>query len=118
MALLATRALNSETDWNFFHKRHSITPTDLGLIRPLHEESAASLWQELVSANPEERHPMLLPQGHWLGNLTSTGPDWHEFWSNPERPDAVTEFLRSQIDWPETAEVFFVWMREQAVRVP
>jgi hypothetical protein len=89
-----------------------------GSIRPLEEGAATSLWQELVSANPAERHPMLLPRGHWIGNMTARGPNWQECWSNPKPPDAVGEFLRLQIDWPETAPAFFIWMRERAVQVP
>ena len=118
MALLTTRVLDPDADWDFFHDRHPVALADRDLIRPLTDDSAASLWQELVSANLRERHPMLLPQGHWLGNLTAVGPDWQEFRYRPELPDAVAEFLKAQLNWPDAADVFFVWMRERAVRVP
>jgi hypothetical protein len=32
--------------------------------------------------------------------------------------DAVAEFLRSLIHWPEAAETYFLWKRERAVQVP
>jgi hypothetical protein len=119
MALLGTRPPDPEADWNFYHDRHPIDPADLAEIRPLDEPSAASLWQELVSADPRQRHPMLLPSGHWVGRLVATFPGWQDAWGQPAgHPDPVAGFLRSQIGWPNAAEVYFIWMRERAVRVP
>src|SRR4051794_11824879 len=116
MAILKTRPLDPVADWDFFHSRHPISPADREEIRPLEEASACSLWQELVSSDPRERHPMLLPREHWIGRLVAAGPSWQEFWNYPERPDAVAAFLGSKIEWPVDVEVIFIWMRERAAR--
>ena len=119
MALLRTRPLDPQADWEFFHAAHPIAPADLGEIRPLDAPSCASLWQEVVSADPRQRHPMLLPADHWVHRPVVPGPAWHNAWDRPAaRPDPVAPFLRMQIDWHDAAEVYFVWMRESAVRVP
>src|SRR5262245_41003799 len=117
MARLTVRALDPERDWNFFHASQPLAPEDRALIRPLEEGSARSLWRELVSADPHERHPMLLPHGHWAGNVVACGPDWQQSWP-ASSPDMVSEFLRARLDWSDDAEVELLWMREEAVQVP
>lgn len=59
---------------------------------------------------------MLLPQGHWLGNVVAVGPPWQESWP-PTSADRVADFLRARIDWAEDSIAYFIWMREQAVKV-
>lgn len=117
MAHPKVRTLDPRSDWNFFHELQPLAPEDRTQIRPLEEESAQLLWTELVSTQPRERHPMLLPPGHWIGNVLEWGPLWERSWP-ASAPDAVARFLRSRIDWAEETETYFVWMREQAVRVP
>jgi hypothetical protein len=115
--MLKTRPLEPEIDWWCFEDRYPISPADRAAILPLEKASACSLWDELVSADPNERHAMLLRPGHWIGQVVAAGPAWQEYWNHPERPDAVAAFLRSQVGWPEEVDVYFMWMREQAVRV-
>ncbi len=115
---MQTRPLDPTAYWMFFHDLQPLAAANRVLIRPLTEESAAALWCELVSADPRERHTMLLPAGHWVGNRTAAGPNWQVYWNDPGRPDDVAEFLRSQIDWPDEAEVCFIEMRERAALVP
>ncbi len=80
MMLLKARSLNPDCDWMFFHSEPPLAVEDRALIRQLEAESAQSLWRELVSADPGERHPMLLPRGHWTYNVMTRGPNWEESW--------------------------------------
>jgi hypothetical protein len=118
MMQLRFRALDKHKDWMFFDESLSISMEDRTTILPLEESSSRLLWAELVSADPRERHPMLLPRDHWIGNIVSAGSPWHAIWNDADLPDIVADFLRSRITWPETTEVFFFWSRENAVRVP
>jgi hypothetical protein len=117
MALLTVRPLDPKGDWNFFHATQPVAPDDRALILPLEEPSARSLWAELVSSVPRERHPMLLPRDHWTGDMVAWGPDWRQSWP-ASSPDSVAEFLTARVGWPADAETYFLWMRERAVRVP
>lgn len=115
---LKFRALDKSKDWMFFDDSHPISMEDRATIQPLEESSSRRLWAELISANPRERHTMLLPGDHWIGNIVSAGPPWHAIWNDADLPDTVTDFLRSRIPWPETTEITFFWSRENAVQVP
>jgi hypothetical protein len=112
------RPLDEKADWEFFHPRHPIVPADRNRIRPLEETAARLLWQELVSADPRCRHPMLLPRDHWTGRFVASGPNWQPGWEQPSGNNAVVEFLRAQIAWPDEADVCFIEMRERAVQAP
>ena len=115
---LKTRRLEPEADWFFFHPDDPVSAEDRSLIRPLKLEAAHSIWEELVSNVASEDHPMLVPQGHWLYTRQETRGDWREEWARRSSRDALVHFLRLQIDWPDEADVLFVWRREDAVSVP
>ena len=114
---LKFRTLDQSKDWMFFHETHSLASEHRIKLQPLEDSSARMVWAEFVSANPRERHPMLLPAGHWIGNVTAMGPDWHAVWNAPDLSDSVADFLRSRVPWPATTEALFFWSRENAVQV-
>ena len=51
-----------------------------------------------------------------LSKIVACGPDWKRSWPT-SAADEVAVFLQSRISWPDDAEAFFVWMREQTARV-
>jgi DUF2947 family protein len=116
MDLTTIRPLDENAEWAFFHPTHVIAPEDRACIGCLEDAAARSLWHELVSTHRRERHPMLLPSDHWSCRLEANGPNWQTSWERPLSSDDVAAFLRSRIAWPEDAEVFFIEMRERALR--
>ena len=118
MLNLKTRELDPTRDLCFFDAEEPISPQDRSAIRPLEDESAMRHWDELVSSNAREDHPMLLPQIHWRWASVETGPNWTESWDSRSSPDAVVSFLRENISWPDGADVIFIYSREDVLSVP
>lgn len=116
------RSLDPEADWAFFDSDFYMTSEARAATRTLTRESAEALWQKHFSSVSAERHPMLLPSGHWL-NPTVMGPDWIiEFndASHDHAPysGAVATFLREQFKLIEQDLIYFVSMREHAYCAP
>jgi hypothetical protein len=112
------RSLNPDADWPFFDADFGITPEVSSCVRPLDEKAAVAFWVAHVSSNSVERHPMLLPEKHWL-SPTEFGPNWvTEFNENvaATSPDkgAVSMALQEHFGGTDLEPVFFVTMRERA----
>jgi hypothetical protein len=109
------RALDPGVDWPFFDPDFHVPSDAREAVQPLTSDAAESLWRMHISENPLERHPMLLPSGHWLAP-TSRGPDWvGEYNQNSRRSSSdggpVEKFLRDSFRVPEQDELFFITMR-------
>lgn len=111
------RALDAKLDWPFFDQSLAVAPEDRPAIQPMTEAASTLFWRTHVSANPIERHPMLLPQQHWL-RPTREGPDWVQEFNatNSAQIDQgkVSAFLRSCFKHQGNEHVIFVEMRESS----
>jgi hypothetical protein len=114
------RALSEKEDWAFFDDSLSM-PTDVRReIRPLRSAAARSLWTTYVSEDPLQRHPMLLPAGHWL-RRQQEGPNWlpdfeHDNLVQPG--SGVATFLEAALALDPHRPVYFIYSRELAYVVP
>lgn len=111
-----TRPLDRKVDWYFFDPDLALPDTLRSQIMPLEREAAHELWTKFVSPVPHERHPMALPVGHWSDDRDRRCPNWQPSWNNPSDQDPIADFLKSRIQWPDDAEVFFVWGCEYIVK--
>lgn len=115
------RALDAKLDWPFFDQSLAVAPEDRPAIQPMTEAASTLFWRTHVSANPIERHPMLLPQQHWL-RPTREGPDWVQEFNatNSAQIDQgkVSAFLRSCFKHQGNERVIFVEMRESSYELP
>jgi len=109
-------------DWPLFDSGFGCSAEDRDVVLPLTEAASLAVWNTYVSAKPVERHPMLLPSGHWL-HPTKSGPNWvTEFNSDSEAFDThqgkVAAFLRQRFELSNNERVFFVAMRERSYLLP
>ncbi len=116
------RTMNPESDWAFFDLDLFGVSEARAASHALEVGSAEALWKSHISANSEERHPMLLPASHWL-RATIVGPDWvAEFneTSNETSPSSgsVACFLRDQFSLSENELVYMVLTREHSYVTP
>ena len=110
------RLLYVENDWPFFDPDCKIPERDRALIWPLSLASAGQFWEAYVSPKALERHPMLLPNGHWPAP-TVQGPSWlteqspgHFAWSAVSN---VESFLNGSFCLDSSERVYFVLMKER-----
>ena len=116
------RILNSESDWPFFDPTFLVDPQVRQFVRPLTKTASAAFWNNHISSNPRERHPMLLPPEHWM-RPTLVGPNWiAEFSAQSEdatiEHGAVSHFLQTCFNLGKCEEVFFIAMRERCYSIP
>jgi len=116
------RALDTELDWPFFDQSYGVASEDRPAIQPMTEAASTLFGQTHVSVNPIERHPMLLPQQHWL-TPTREGPDWVQEFNNTTNgfqidQGRVSTFLRSCFKHQGNESVIFVEMRESSYELP
>lgn len=114
------RALEVDGDWPFFDPDCSI-PEDLrAQIWPLTEAASCKFWDTHVSAERQERHPALLPKGHWFAP-TIQGPSWStEQQGGTARSEGsrVESFLIDGFRLAPNERAYFILMREQIYSVP
>lgn len=114
------RGLEPDGDWPFFDSDCSISEDERAQIWPLSEAGSCAFWEAHVSAEPLERHPMLLPANHWLAP-TIEGPNWlAQNRETPIRPDSskVGAFLSNGFRTSQSERVYFVLMREHIYSAP
>lgn len=116
------RPLDPTLDWPLFDPDFGCSAEDRATVLPLTEIASSAVWNTHVSAKQMERHPMLLPSGHWL-HPTIFGPDWiTEFNGDSEALNTphgtVAAFLRQCFELSNDAQVFFIAMRERSYLMP
>ena len=113
----STRLLDLETDWAFFDPDFHVPHEIQTQVQALTETASAELWSAHVSANPNERHPMLLPGSHWL-KPSLQGPSWMPEFNAEQNAAAVATFLQQVFELDPQELVFFIAMRERSYSVP
>lgn len=116
------RTLDPELDWPLIDPRFRVSAEARQVVCPLTRLASSAVWNTYVSANPMERHPMLLPNEHWL-RPTKPGPNWvPEFNNDSESFQAeqgnVSAFLRQCFALEEDEPILFVAMRESSYSMP
>ncbi len=115
------RPLTAESDWPFFDPDCTISESNKALVFPLALGAARRFWDEYVSPKPLERHPMLLPKGHWLAPAVS-GPSWLRGQSQGalvrSEPADLESFLNTNFHLASGERTYFVLMRELVYSVP
>ncbi|WOB06937.1 DUF2947 family protein [Piscinibacter gummiphilus] len=111
------RPLDPETDWAFFDPGFHVPQEIQAEVQALTEAGSAELWTEHVSANPNERHPMLLPGSHWLKPKLQ-GPNWMPEFNGKQSEAAVGTFLQEVFELGMQELILFIAMRERSYSVP
>ena len=116
------RPLDPALDWTLFDPDFRVDVEARQSIRPLTELASSAIWNAHVSAKPMERHPMLLPNEHWL-RPTELGPNWVPEFNNDSKSfqpvqGNVSAFLKQCFDLDENEPVLFVAMRERSYSMP
>jgi hypothetical protein len=116
MQVTPYRPLDTEHDWALFDRSLG-APSDLSKsVRPFTARFARQFWEREVTADPLKRHPMLLPQGHWLG-VGEHGPNWLAEFEQSSLGEVAAFVLRSA--GPDKADmVYFVNSREDIYELP
>jgi hypothetical protein len=117
LPLTSFRPLDPEVDWAFFDPEFGVPPSIRTQVQPLTDEGSAQLWNKHVSAEPHERHPMLLPGTHWL-KPTQQGPSWEAAFNSDDNQTDVRAFLQGVFNLGVDELIYFMAMRERSYSVP
>lgn len=110
------RRSDPERDWPLYLDRGPPLGADLPAVWPLTDDSAEAYWDEMVGESIASYRSV--PAGHWLTRFTAHGPYWYDSANNPSRPDAVAEFLRESVRWPNEQVAFYAHGRRCVYRLP
>jgi hypothetical protein len=110
------RRSDPNLDWPLFIDRGPPLAADVPSVWPLTDDAAERFWDSMVDEGVSSYRK--LPDGHRLSRYTKYGPDWYTYANDPQKPDAVTAFLRGSLPWPEDQVVFYAHGRRCVYRLP
>jgi Protein of unknown function (DUF2947) len=114
---ISFRPLDPEIEWAFFDPDFGVPQGIRTQVQPLTDADSAELWNKHVSADPNERHPMLLPGTHWL-KPTQQGPSWVSEFNSEHSEAGVSSFLHQVFELGIDEPIYFIAMRERSYPVP
>lgn len=99
--------------WIFNHKDLPVNELDKPLIKPLTQQSAMKVWDQLISNKCST--PDQLTKGDWPSNnrcWTKT-INWMEPWESDDSalPETIAEFIQ----WPAESLVYFCYEKYQII---
>ncbi|MEZ0263277.1 MAG: DUF2947 family protein [Phycisphaerae bacterium] len=108
---LATRALDPDPDWAFFHDAAPVAAEDRSAIVALDDASARRVWDAVVA---QAIPATVVARDGWLCELTD-GFRWQDAWNDRDDGWAARE-LAARIGWGDDDEVLFVTRPRRALR--
>ncbi len=116
--MLTHRALSPKQDWQFFNNEDVTEEQFLAEIFPFTESSSREIWRTYICANPQSRHPQLLPDFAWAYKiLTSENTAyWQSDWEDEDGSSSLFyDWLCQTITWPLNTRIVFSWSAEYSV---
>jgi hypothetical protein len=110
------RRPDPERDWPLYLDCGPPLGADLPVVWPLTDAAAEAYWDSMVGETIGSYRRV--PVGYWLTRFTEYGPYWYDYNNDPARPDAVAEFLRASVPWPDEQVLFYAHGRRCVYRLP
>lgn len=110
------RRPDPQQDGPLYRDRGPPLGADLPAVWPLTDAAAEMFWDATVG--PQIANYRDVPAGHWLDRVTAHGPHWYDFANDPARWDAVADFLRKALSWPDAQVMFYAHGRRCVYRLP